>query len=167
MNKDEIKFELACGASMSAQEAERMLVRLRGHFKEPVQPVSRYCDSLRAWQKALQERARSLRNELFPELEKRWSEEAHDAYRQEMDNPTSGGRTYKIQELKRFQDACDSVDYTFLQIIKSSLLGRLIYGGEKLRTQQCPEHKGEWSGLEHPDRPCPHGCEMTGWIPER
>lgn len=46
-------------------------------------------------------------------------------------------------------------------ISKSSLLARLLYDGEELRTRECPEHKGRWSGIG----PCRHGCGMTGWIP--
>lgn len=47
-------------------------------------------------------------------------------------------------------------------ILKSNLLGRLIYGGEKLRTEECPDHKGRWTGgLDD----CVHGCQGTGWLP--
>lgn len=46
-------------------------------------------------------------------------------------------------------------------ILKSSLLGRIFYGGEDLRTDMCPKHKGTWSGLGD----CPFGCELTGWLP--
>lgn len=54
---------------------------------------------------------------------------------------------------------------------KSALLGRLIYGGEKLREVKCPQHDGRWSGLEFgphgnsPGNVCPHGCGLTGWLP--
>lgn len=47
-------------------------------------------------------------------------------------------------------------------VLKSSLLYRLIYVGEPLRTAPCPEHKGVWSGLGT----CVHGCDLTGWLPE-
>lgn len=51
-------------------------------------------------------------------------------------------------------------------IRKSNLLYRLLYGGEPLRTQPCPEHQGVWSGIGTPDKPdCPHGCGFTGWLP--
>lgn len=50
---------------------------------------------------------------------------------------------------------------------KSCLLGRMIYGGEELRTRACPIHEGHWSGCS-PD-PCPAGCNyginVTGWLP--
>jgi hypothetical protein len=48
-----------------------------------------------------------------------------------------------------------------IAIGKSSMLGRLIYDGEKLRTEKCPVHKGVWSGIGH----CEYGCDHTGWLP--
>lgn len=55
-----------------------------------------------------------------------------------------------------------------LAIVKSNLLARLIYGGQKLRTRPCPIHKGEWSGCV--PEPCAGGCSdginLTGWLPE-
>jgi hypothetical protein len=53
-----------------------------------------------------------------------------------------------------------------LGITKSSLLARVIYGGEGLRTERCPIHEGRWSGLEWTDNACPHGCQLTGWLPQ-
>lgn len=53
----------------------------------------------------------------------------------------------------------------FSQVKKSNLLARMIYGGEKLRTKQCPRHKGEWftiPGLAD----CEHNCGGTGWLME-
>lgn len=56
-------------------------------------------------------------------------------------------------------------DFIDLAIRKSCLLDRLIYGGETLRTEVCPVHKGHWSGCS--PAPCPicrHGVCITGWI---
>ena len=50
-------------------------------------------------------------------------------------------------------------------IHKSNLLARL-FNAEEPRTKKCPEHKGHWSGLETLDGVCPHGCGLTGWLPE-
>lgn len=50
-----------------------------------------------------------------------------------------------------------------LMIRKSSLLGRLLYGGEGVRERPCPEHKGKWWGI-FPLTQCV--CEGTGWLPE-
>lgn len=52
--------------------------------------------------------------------------------------------------------------YIIKDIHKSNLLDRLIYGGENLRTEPCPKHKGRWSGI----LPCELGCDSTGWLPE-
>lgn len=52
--------------------------------------------------------------------------------------------------------------HILIDIAKSNLLARLIYGNEKLRTRECPIHKGKWSGIME----CPEGCDMTGWLPE-
>jgi hypothetical protein len=62
----------------------------------------------------------------------------------------------------------EQIDYVFLQISKSCLLDRLLYGGEKLRTRKCPDpdHDGHWRGLESPGNYCKHGCGFTGWLPE-
>lgn len=53
--------------------------------------------------------------------------------------------------------------YLLLDISKSNLLARLIYGDLPLRTIPCPEHKGRWSGCFGE---CSYGCELTGWLPE-
>ncbi len=49
-------------------------------------------------------------------------------------------------------------------IRKSSLLWRLLYGGQKLRKTPCPEHKGRWSGIPFEKLEC--GCDLIGWLPE-
>lgn len=51
-------------------------------------------------------------------------------------------------------------------IRKSNFLARLIYEGEKLRTIECPEHKGKLS-MGFFQNPCPHGCDYTGWLPAK
>lgn len=66
----------------------------------------------------------------------------------------------------RFKYLMPMLDDVRLAISKSNLLWRLIYGGEKLRTKKCPEHKGRWSGLSSPDNDCEHGCDFTGWVPD-
>jgi len=57
-----------------------------------------------------------------------------------------------------------------LSIIKSCLLHRMIYLGEPLRTEKCPIHQGQWSGIKF--ERCPHGCDATcgcstGWLPTK
>lgn len=54
-----------------------------------------------------------------------------------------------------------------LDVGKSCLLGRMIYGGEELRTRPCPVHKGMWSGCS-PNAcaaGCGYGMNITGWLP--
>lgn len=54
-----------------------------------------------------------------------------------------------------------------LAIRKSCLLDRLIYGGEKLRKETCPVHKGRWSGCSIDPQSagcdCRHDICITGW----
>ncbi len=52
--------------------------------------------------------------------------------------------------------------YINLRVRKSNCLGRMLYSGEDLRTEKCPEHKGHWSGY---NSQCELGCQMTGWLP--
>jgi len=61
-------------------------------------------------------------------------------------------------------------------IMKSSLLSRLLYAGQELRTEKCALHKGHWAGL-YSERPnlaslgiteectCWDGWEASGWVP--
>ena len=66
----------------------------------------------------------------------------------------------------------ETVGFVFLQIEKSNLLARLIYGGESLRTVPCPTHQGRWSGCVWGEAcACQSnqngtvGCNVTGWLP--
>lgn len=52
-----------------------------------------------------------------------------------------------------------------IDIQKSNLLGRLIYAGEKLRTIECPEHKGRWNGSAML-MGCEYNCDGTGYLRE-
>lgn len=74
-------------------------------------------------------------------------------------------RTWSECMIKRHEydsEAANALMYVELQIRKSDLLARLIYGGEALRTKKCPVHDGRWSGIT----PCEHGCGSTGWVPD-
>ncbi len=50
-----------------------------------------------------------------------------------------------------------------IDIRKSNLLWRLIYVGEKVRTEPCPIHNKKWSGINLDG--CFYGCGETGWLP--
>lgn len=54
-----------------------------------------------------------------------------------------------------------------IDIRKSNLLGRLLYGKEPLRTRKCPVHKGHYDGEAMFFKKCPHECDGTGWLRER
>lgn len=160
-------------STLTDEQAEEMLKQLSAHFRQPVQPVSRYCAALRAWGDAQHQSYLEMREELFPGLDgdSRLPEAqvAFDLYKAETKDPLSHpdkNRGYKLHTLMRMKSWNETLSSVELSIRKSALLARLIYGGEKLRTQKCPQHKGHWSGLEHPDNQCPHGCGLTGWLPE-
>ena len=54
-----------------------------------------------------------------------------------------------------------------IDIRKSNLLGRILYGKEPLRTRMCPVHKGHYNGEAMFFTKCPHSCDGTGWLRER
>lgn len=181
---------------LTNEQAEAMLQRLSKHFREPVQPVSRYCRTLETWGRCIGERARTLQTELLPQLYE-YNAPEHEAQKKEYDRAKMRAtlqdlvpvgvsflpddfkasvlatvmrertpREYKLDELLDFEEAAHQVERTFLAIHKSNLLARLLYSGEKLRTKKCPEHKGKWSGIEWSDTVCPHKCQLTGWVQE-
>jgi hypothetical protein len=72
-------------------------------------------------------------------------------------------RSRKFSDLLDFEEAEYRIERTFLAIQKSNLLARMFFAGEKPRENICPVHKGRWSGIMGD---CPHGCQLTGWIPD-
>lgn len=182
---------------LTDEQAEGMLKRLTKHFREPVQPVSRYCEKLQTWGRCISERAGHLRAKLFPHLyeykhpehEAEQKEYNHAKMRSTLHDLVPAGlsflpqefaasvlatvrrektaREHRIDDLLGYEEAAHQVERTFLAIHKSNLLARLIYSGEKLRTQRCPEHDGKWSGIEWSDSRCPHKCQLTGWVQEQ
>ena len=69
---------------------------------------------------------------------------------------------------KHDEQQAQDVRHVFMSIRKSCLLDRLIYGGEKLRTEMCPVHQGKWSGCRWDDESfacgCGFGSNVTGWL---
>jgi hypothetical protein len=49
-------------------------------------------------------------------------------------------------------------------IQKSNLLYRLLYVGEKFRTEKCPAHKGHLTFAQEQVEGCT--CDGTGWVPQ-
>lgn len=139
---------------MNEKLAEEMLAVLSDYYNEPVMPVRAYCRALEAWAKV------QVKNEAAEIAEK---------VKELRENPTlaialGGERGITSERNRGWRFHLDSV---LLAIRKSNLLHRLIYLGEPLRTEMCPEHKGRWSGCQ--PEPCPHGCSsginVTGWLP--
>lgn len=69
------------------------------------------------------------------------------------------------------KDRAEKTQFVFIQIMKSNLLSRTIYGGEKPRTTPCPVHKGHWSGCKLIEDMgcngvCADGSNVTGWLRE-
>lgn len=127
----------ANGPLLTVEQTKEMLAQLSRYYGEPVMPMSRYCRAFERWLGAI-----ATLNARPP--------------RDENDKP----------EYRHGHRWAPFVRDIRLAISKSSLLGRLLYEGEEFRTVECPEHKGKWSGLEFPESPCPHGCNMTGWLPQ-
>ena len=170
------------------EQAAEVLAALSRYYHEPVRRVSAYCESLYTWGRVLGERADKKREELFPGIHGDYKDPvtvaAQEMYTgmkavhatalavfrgESRPKPTREQLDLygQFTELASYEFLAKSVRDVFFQIGKSNLLARLIYGGEKLRTKMCPEHKGHWSGcvFREEDR-CPHGCQHTGWIPE-
>lgn len=182
MPKRGYKFPCRCKDLMmdklTDEQAEAMLQQLSRHFREPVLPVSRYCGALETWSRCIGERTIRLQKELLPNFHdwdndaKKYTEAAAEQRREfknadpSLGNPQPLPRDRALAQLHRHEEFARRVEFVFLQIRKSNLLARIIYEGEKLRTKMCPEHKGEWSGIESSGNICPHKCQLTGWIQE-
>lgn len=164
LSKEDKKFELAAGRSLSAEEAERMLVRLKGYFKEPVQPVSKYCKALRTWQKLLEERLDRERFRLFPDTAPGTEASQAKIAWAEYYTALNAEFSDEYSNLQHYHLMVDYVRYVFIQISKSNLLYRLIYLGKEPMKEMCPVHKGRWSGI--PSEPPECGCDALGWLPD-
>lgn len=120
---------------MTDEEAQAALVALRTHFKEPVLPLSKFCEAMTTW---------------FRALEKNNTDEALRVIRDPHPWRPDNQHGHKYHE---------HIPKILVDIKKSNLLARLLFGGEKLRTEMCPTHKGHWSGTD-----CEEGCQGTGWL---
>lgn len=116
------------------EEAEQLLELLTKYYKQPVMPMNRFCETMRTWMDCV------VKNNTDATL-------TGEDGRQGMNH---GSEYYKH---------FGSIN---TDISKSNLLGRMFYGGEKLRTRMCPTHKGHWSGINS----CIYYCGSTGWIHE-
>lgn len=153
---------------MTNEEAEEMLKKLSAHFKKPVMPIDRYCGHLRVWESALNDRARTLAKKLFPEKTVGTAFADAVSWHHRFLNRRNEAVDYddKLAHLSYAVLEAMEVQAVFLRIGKSNLLWRLLYGNESLRTEPCPVHEGKWFTIPGLDE-CPHGCEGTGWLPNR
>ena len=51
----------------SKEQAEALLKELSAYYKEPVKPISEYCNALKTWAKAMNDRVTRKREELYPD----------------------------------------------------------------------------------------------------
>ena len=128
-----------------AAQAEELLRALAEFYREPVMPISRYCNALETWVGCIQ-----MNNGLYP------SGMRPEGFAMP-DRGDGHGASYVAILPGMLKD-----------LRKSNLLYRLLYRGQPLRKRPCPQHRGHWSGWSKD--PCPHGCSdgmnLTGWLPE-
>lgn len=134
------------------QEIADKLNELVEFFGTPVMPVTQYCEAFDKWAEAIK-----MGNG-------KWNNITNSI------KPPEGYRT----EYPHGEEFVDYLDKIGMAIMKSNLMWRLLYGGEKLRTKICPVHKGRWSGTTwDKEIECvklfpPHGClsgdNITGWL---
>ena len=89
-----------------------------------------------------------------------------DAWAEACGTPLETDDEHTLEWRKEFRTHWN---YIRLAIRKSNLLHRLFYGGEEVRTKQCPIHKGKWSGCKLPEEmeckgACADGSNVTGWL---
>jgi len=133
---------------LTNEQVKDMMDQLSEHFGEPVMPLKAFCFTMRQWATCIEQGVRDRKAE--------------------NDGLGRGGNQHQ-----HGQEYVAHIGHILTDIAKSALLGRLFYGGEKLRTIRCSVHNGHWSGLEWQDpstgqgNTCPHGCGLTGWLPEK
>lgn len=126
-------------SGLTDAEAQELLAKLTKHFNEPVKPMSRFCRAMRDWFEAIRQ------NNKDPSM----LETARGVSKPEY----QFGHGY-FEHLGKIN----------LDISKSYLLARLMYGDEPLRTVKCPAHKGHWDGQAQLFRGCSYGCDGSGWL---
>lgn len=122
---------------MNDTKAKELLNQLTDYYGEPILPMSIFCKAITTWFRCIEQNNIVEDSKIVDgELIGRGSGQHGEDY---------------YQHLRKIET----------DIRKSSLLARLLYGKEELRTEKCPIHKGHWSGLGE----CKHGCDLEGWLP--
>lgn len=131
----------ACLTNGGRKTSEEEIDEFLKRFQEgtPVMPVSFFCDALKTW------------NRLYSMP------------------PPFADSSENDEDTKRRRALGEQVSHVFIQIMKSNLLHRMIYMGEKPREKYCPVHKGRWSGCKiEEDTECKGACmsgsNVTGWL---
>lgn len=113
---------------------------MEDHYREPVRPVSHYCERLASYADALD-------------------------YAIEHYNEDRGG-CGPFASAEQATTVRDGLRLLDTWRWKSNALARLIYGDQPLRSTPCPTHKGRWSGCEFGKVcECQDGSDVTGWLP--
>lgn len=122
--------------SLSSTEVAELEDALQRHYGDAVRPVEEVCRAIQMW-----------------------GEQCSANHPIHLDHPNNT-QEYRVGDVWRAFGS-----HLMVAAGKSSLLGRLLYGREALRTVRCPEHDGRWCGLAFSDSDCMHGCQLTGWLP--
>jgi hypothetical protein len=127
---------------LATDSVERMEEALALHYKEPVRPVGEYCKAFEDWHKVLAEKVQSVDEQ------------------------------EEFRDVEYYRGIVEALSILLIPIKKSNFLARRIYGGEKLRTEKCPTHKGVWSGCAWPGSEdynceCTSDGNVTGWLPAK
>jgi hypothetical protein len=127
------------------ERAERMRNALSEFYEERVCTVSMHCGALYQWLDVVQKSGYAANDLAYSlGLPEEWSIESKRHY------------------------ASAAMGRMVLMLRKSDLAYRLVYLGEKVRTEKCPGCKGRW-GRPHGSR-SEHElcvCDGTGWIPPK
>lgn len=165
-------------SKLTQEQVDDMLLQLRDHFGEPVKPVSEYCKAFYDWQKVLGERIALDKAALEALPESITSERIKELYQDRhslTDEEKAATNLYYLRSalegsIKNWEETTAALSRLYLPIVKSNFLARHVYDKEPLRTLECPEHKGHWSGCVWGDQSCEYGCmygsNVTGWLRE-
>ncbi len=140
-----------CLTNGGRKTSEEEIDRFMKAFEEgtPVLPIRFFCDALTKWATIFGEKLRVPTEA--------WTR-PQDPHYFEREN----------ESRRKFSEQAHQV---FLKIRKSNLLWRMLYEGEKPRSNPCPHHNGRWSGCKLPEEmeckgACADGLNVTGWLRE-
>lgn len=95
-------------------------------MSEPTLPLKDFCKALQTWQQLYKS-------------DFQFERAVHPGLIDIIEYP-NGAKAIKVAP-------SELISWVFLQITKSCLLDRMIYGKEQPSQTPCPVHKGKWSGI--------------------